>query len=276
MNRKAELLGEIVDNARDKAPTGWTCIELTYTMIGESFELEVGIDTLEGPYMAIGGPIGFPSAVQQLRDLMYIPGHGTWFTLHLRIDIAGFETRFGYERPVDESLLGIDLEQDLQIYPRDIVPQWMLEEIAESHRLASESNEPADDLQGGIDNLAVLDYSDVFGSVLTRDQAKARAFGFTPTEDGLRYISLVREPRTAEVPVVTYSEVDVDGFELRKVEVFDDGTTGIAGMGAHTARTVLDRNPIPLVVEPSQRAGWIATEISPSAFQVEWLAAGGW
>ncbi|MFI9506960.1 DUF6881 domain-containing protein [Nocardia sp. NPDC052566] len=280
--RQQELMVEVAENAVQRAPDNWVSIDLTYILVGRSMEFEVAVNTTDGPYMQLGR-IGFPDAVQQLRDLMYVPGQGTWFTMQLLINSAGeVSTVFGYERPEDEGLLGFDLEQDLQMYPRDVVPQWMLDEIAETRRLVDENGQFVGIRPTDLDDSDDADLGEMDGVLeledlaVDRERAVLLAADFTPMEPDMWYIKVVRESGSATEPLTTFSEVRSDGRERRKVNVFQDGSTGFASISAYTDGTELDRTPILSADEISLRPGHEATKISPADFQVEWLVSGGW
>ncbi|WP_306363120.1 hypothetical protein [Nocardia sp. CC227C] len=67
------LIAEIIDHVRAKAPHDWRQIDLIYIAVGRSIEMKIGVDTAEGPIPGIGGPIGIPRAVDELRDLILQP-----------------------------------------------------------------------------------------------------------------------------------------------------------------------------------------------------------
>ncbi|MFE3100276.1 DUF6881 domain-containing protein [Nocardia tengchongensis] len=77
-------------------------------------------------------------------------------------------------------------------------------------------------------------------------------------------------------PLITFSELFEDGTEYRKVQIFADGSVGIAGGFIDTEKTWLEEEPLPSVETISERPGFDAIRITPSEFQTEWLASGGW
>ena len=75
-------------------------------------------------------------AVKRLRELMYLPGKGTWFSMRLRVEPTGdgWEASYNYnDRPHWE--LGEpsadSYAQELYLYPRDEehIPDWFKEEM---------------------------------------------------------------------------------------------------------------------------------------------------
>ena len=76
--------------------------------------------------------------ITRLREAMYQPGLGTWFSAVLRVDRSGaVDGRFDYESepewdaPVDSIAYVTDFEK----YPRDIEnqPEWLQAKLAEGY-----------------------------------------------------------------------------------------------------------------------------------------------
>lgn len=63
----------------------------------------------------------------------------------------------------------------------------------------------------------------------------------------MRYLRVEWLHANADEPVTLYSEVDNEGWETRKVEVFPDGSMGFASMTEATPSTVLGEKPVPSV-----------------------------
>ncbi|WP_146101095.1 DUF6881 domain-containing protein [Nocardia nova] len=108
--RQQELVHQIVENVRSKmvvntVPLEWALIDLTWTLIGDDGDLEIGVETADGPFPGwLDQRIGFPPELIQLRDLTHAHEEGTWFTLHLTIPSEGeVTTHFGYIRPQEDS-----------------------------------------------------------------------------------------------------------------------------------------------------------------------------
>ena len=76
-----------------------------------------------------------------------------------------------------------------------------------------------------------------------------------------------------EYPIELYSEIGEDGFEIRKVEVYANGTYGFANSQSHSSTTQLGEKPIPSVAEINKDSQFHATEIAQSEFEVIWAKA---
>ncbi|MGV9413569.1 hypothetical protein ACWDOP_27025 [Nocardia sp. NPDC003693] len=147
---REELLEEVLDYLRSKMyvdgmPLEWTKIDGSYTVVGRSMTtLEIVVDTADGPFTCwLDEDPDFPPALQLLRASMSAPGAGTWFRLDFHILSTGeFTTQFGYGRPDAWCYSEFGVEEDLEMYPRDRVPQWMRDDL-EAVRLLREQDSPA-------------------------------------------------------------------------------------------------------------------------------------
>jgi hypothetical protein len=71
-------------------------------------------------------------------------------------------------------------------------------------------------------------------------------------------------------PVEIYSEVDDDGYERRKIEVFADGTLGFANSTEATPSTRLGELAVPSVEEINTDSQFRATAIPKEDFEKLW------
>ena len=71
-------------------------------------------------------------------------------------------------------------------------------------------------------------------------------------------------------PVVLYSECDDQGWEVRKVEVFADGTMTFAGEQESTGSTGLGEVPVPPLAEIAKDPQFEPTAITKEEFEVIW------
>lgn len=71
-------------------------------------------------------------------------------------------------------------------------------------------------------------------------------------------------------PVDIYSQLDGGRFEIRKVEVFQDGTGQIAGPGVEQGDTFLSETPIPHLEVINMDPEFTAEEVSAEQFWDEW------
>ena len=79
----------------------------------------------------------------------------------------------------------------------------------------------------------------------------------------MEYSKLTWHHADAELPVEIYSEYDADGWEIRKVEVFSDGSTGFAGPRSCKGTTQLS-----LIQKPAD-----ADVTADSQFRIEFVTA---
>ncbi|WP_282777294.1 hypothetical protein [Nocardia sp. CC201C] len=266
---RQRLMTEIIDHVRAQAPRNWRQIDLTYIAVGRAIEMKIGVDTADGPMPGIGGPIDIPRAVDQLRDLMYIPDKGTWFTMSVRISSSGdVSTKFGYSEPEEDTLAGFDLQEDLDIYPREEVPEWM------RRLLSSQDSENLLSIQEP--DVSAQSFAAPNAPAVDRAVAAEIASRFIPDEVGMRYIKSVAQIPVLNEPAMIFREILENGFEHRKVEIYPDGRVGLAGGLIYTDLTSLEDDPIPSLDELDRAWGTFSAEISPVEFQTEWIASGGW
>ncbi len=73
-------------------------------------------------------------------------------------------------------------------------------------------------------------------------------------------------------PVFLYSEIDADGWEVRKLEVFADGRVGFADLTEATAstNTKLSHEPLPSLTEIASDPQFQPTTITPEEFDRLW------
>jgi hypothetical protein len=72
-------------------------------------------------------------------------------------------------------------------------------------------------------------------------------------------------------PVEIWSELDESGWEVRKVEVFPDGTVGFANGTESTNSTVLGEAPIPPVGAIAADPQFKPTLITKNEFERVWI-----
>ncbi|MGW4487019.1 hypothetical protein ACWEOE_24615 [Amycolatopsis sp. NPDC004368] len=133
---------EIAAALAGAAPPGWAEIALTVsaTVVANDFALQVKLSDGTPGSMELPAPV--KAAFRALRDDMYEPGRGTWFsaTVVLRPDA---EPQFSYHLDEDPNwwppLHPSAFTRDLEAYPRDDehVPPWLrklLDEGGEQER----------------------------------------------------------------------------------------------------------------------------------------------
>jgi len=67
-----------------------------------------------------------------------------------------------------------------------------------------------------------------------------------------------------------YSEVDDEGWEVRKIEIFPDGRIGFASEGEVVGSTELGEKPLPSVEEISADPQFRATLVKKDDFEAVW------
>ncbi|MEV6101907.1 hypothetical protein [Nocardia sp. NPDC051981] len=256
VQRIAEEVIHVVDT--NVEPLEWTQVELTWTVEDErALDVEVGITTTAGPFLGwLDLPVGVPHALRELWQWTPTPGLGTWSTLRLLIQPGGEVTsQFGYE-PVESSKhLYTETDPRPHIYPRERRPQWIQDLLPEGQRRTDRYRPPNwGPFASGWSNAAE---------------------DFTPDEPGMRYFQVTNSSAAGDEGYEIFSEVDGEGHECRKVQKFRDGRTECVGGFVRTDRTWLDDDLVDLATL-SADPNVSAAEITPSQFQSEWLAGGGW
>lgn len=73
-----------------------------------------------------------------------------------------------------------------------------------------------------------------------------------------------------ENPVLFYSEIDDGRWEKRKIEIFKDGSIGIAGLGEEGGGSYLSVEPWPSHYDLGVGDSIVVSEISCEAFEEIW------
>jgi hypothetical protein len=71
-------------------------------------------------------------------------------------------------------------------------------------------------------------------------------------------------------PVLLFSEIDSERYELRKVEVFADGRMGFANEKISSEGTILGEAPIPLLEDLLSDPQFSGEEIESKEFEINW------
>lgn len=74
-------------------------------------------------------------------------------------------------------------------------------------------------------------------------------------------------------PVLLYSEIDEDRYEVRKVEEYADGHCDVASVDGHTGSTYLGEVPTPGLSAINAQEDFVALEISSEEFEQVWAEA---
>ena len=86
----------------------------------------------------------------------------------------------------------------------------------------------------------------------------------------MTYIKVAWKHTKSEYPVVLYSELDDDRWEVRKVEIFSDGRCGFASAAESAGSTGLGEAPIPVLAEIASDSQFEPVEITKEEFEDVW------
>ncbi|MEU1432435.1 hypothetical protein ABZ412_35750 [Nocardia sp. NPDC005746] len=171
MIAERQLLTDIVAKIVADVEPGWTEIKVRFDIAG----MAVSAFAYAERESETSVVVGFPREVMDLRQAMYVPGRGTWFTMWLSITANNeIGVRFSRERPHLGRQLTGPLVDDLRLYPRDSVPEWMRVELGERLPINGITEEPP---RSDCCN------SDQDCDCIDRAQAIERATGFVPVRE---------------------------------------------------------------------------------------------
>ena len=88
----------------------------------------------------------------------------------------------------------------------------------------------------------------------------------------MKYIRLYWIHDRRNMPVWLISELDDRNWEVRKVEIWRDGSKGYADRQTSYGSTGLGQVPVPPFDELAQLPGFELEEISQAEFEQEWTA----
>jgi hypothetical protein len=97
--------------------------------------------------------------------------------------------------------------------------------------------------------------------------------GVRPASDVMKYMLVRWHHESEDEPVLLYSELDDDRWEVRKVEVYGDGRCDYANSTESTGSTLLGETPIPPLAEIAAAPEFGAEEISKHEFEEVWAKA---
>jgi hypothetical protein len=89
----------------------------------------------------------------------------------------------------------------------------------------------------------------------------------------MKYVRVAWKHQHLDEPVILYSEVDDGRFEVRKVEVFRNGTYGYAGAHTCSGGTKLGIFAMPPLEEIANDRQFEPTEIEQDEFEQAWARA---
>jgi len=87
----------------------------------------------------------------------------------------------------------------------------------------------------------------------------------------MKYIAAQWLHSNSEYPIHFYSELDENRTELRKIEVYKDGSFGYASKDESFGGTELGLEPLPELSEIAEDPEFVIAEISSDEFDKLWL-----
>lgn len=79
-----------------------------------------------------------------------------------------------------------------------------------------------------------------------------------------------------EFPALLYSEVDDDGWEVRKVDEYRNGHRDLASASIETGNTILGEDRVPPLDEINKDPQFEGVEITEQDFEAVWAKAKEW
>jgi hypothetical protein len=129
-------------------PAGWARISLDVKATAEVYELAASVLRTDGTFAA-AEPMGreATSDLQELRELMYRDGRGTWFSARLvvyRDAEPEFSVNFDEDPQWSPELHPTTFVRDLELFPRseDHIAPWLRARLAEGALLEADEQQP--------------------------------------------------------------------------------------------------------------------------------------
>jgi hypothetical protein len=92
-------------------------------------------------------------------------------------------------------------------------------------------------------------------------------------EKAMGYIKVSWKQDNPRTPNLLYSELDDERWEVRKVEVFPDGSFGYADRATSRGTTFLGLEPTPMLSDIAAMPEFEPVEITKDEFDAMWLKA---
>jgi Domain of unknown function (DUF6881) len=89
----------------------------------------------------------------------------------------------------------------------------------------------------------------------------------------VKYIRVEWHHSSPDNPIILYSEINDEGWEERKVEIFRDGPPGYASATEETRSTFLGLEPMPPISEIAADPQFEPREITKDEFEQVWSSA---
>lgn len=92
----------------------------------------------------------------------------------------------------------------------------------------------------------------------------------------MRYQRVRWLQNSPEFPTLMYSEVDDDGWEVRKVDQYSNGHRDLASAGIETGITILGEGRVPPLDDINEDPQFEGEAITSEEFEAVWAEAKGW
>lgn len=139
-NRRTEIYREIFAELSGWLDRGWTECTVTSRRVAGYAQMDlVAVDDSgrsEQPHVQ---GTGLSRQLRALRELMYEPGKGAWFTAVLRFESGGrFSADFDYDNEPAwyDAISPLSYVDEIERFPRDSehTPDWLRRRLAEANR----------------------------------------------------------------------------------------------------------------------------------------------
>lgn len=87
------------------------------------------------------------------------------------------------------------------------------------------------------------------------------------------YLKIIWNHDENDEPFEIFLELDLERYELRKIEKFKNGTTGFSSQNVNVNCAQLSDLPVPSIEEINADAQFMASSIFADEFEEEWVRA---
>ncbi|MFE6610325.1 hypothetical protein [Amycolatopsis sp. NPDC057786] len=135
--QRQELTNDVGIALLDAAPEGWRRIDLMCLANIDVHDLSLTVLLEDGSNPAVLIPDEVRQSLVRLRERMYEPDRGTWFSARVIIDPPGsIYVKYNYDwDPLWNPSIAIEgWARDLEAFPRDEahIPDWLKTKLAEA------------------------------------------------------------------------------------------------------------------------------------------------
>lgn len=86
----------------------------------------------------------------------------------------------------------------------------------------------------------------------------------------MQYIKIIWSHNVPEDPILYYLEIDDEREEVRKIEIFSDGSASYASLETEVGTEILRVEKVPSIKDLNNRPDFRAFSIDPSEFEQLW------